>query len=173
MAQPYVGEIRMFAGNFAPAGWAMCAGQLMPIAENDTLFNLIGTTYGGDGQETFGLPDLQGRSPVHMGSLAGTAYTIGEKAGEETVTLTQQQIPLRSHNMLGSAQDGGSSSAPGNVLASLPTGTKFAYGNVAPFKPLDPSSISPVGGSQPHDNRQPYLAISFIISLYGVYPPPN
>ena len=174
MADPYVGEIRMFGGNFAPVGWAFCAGQLVPISEFETLFTLIGTTYGGDGQETFGLPDLQGRSPVHMGTGPdGTNYVIGERSGAETVTLTTQQMPVHSHPMLGSTQVGGSSAASGNVLASLPTGAKFPYGNVAPFKPLDPSSIAPDGGSQPHDNRQPYLTISFIISLYGVYPTPN
>src|SRR4051812_3129401 len=165
MAQPYVGEIRMFAGNFAPAGWMFCDGTPLPIAENDVLFTLIGTTYGGDGQSTFNLPDLQGRSPVHQGTQGGNTFTIGEQAGVESVTLTTQQMPTHTHPMLGSVQPGGSSSAGNNVLASLPAGAKFAYGNVAPFKALDPSSISPNGGSQPHDNRQPYLAVSFIISL--------
>ena len=173
MSDPYVGEIRMFGGSFAPAGWAFCQGQLMPISENDTLFVLIGTTYGGDGEETFGLPDLQARVPVHMGTnpQTGTAYTIGEKAGTETVTLTQQQMPVHSHPFFGSGADGDSATATGNVLATLPAATtKSAYSILGPIGTLDPSSITPVGGSQPHENEQPYLAISFIISLYGIFP---
>ncbi len=173
MSEPYVGEIRMFGGSFAPAGWAFCQGQIMPISENDTLFTLIGTTYGGDGQETFGLPDLQGRVPVHQGtsSSTGTVYTIGEKAGTETVTLTSQQMPVHSHPFFGSGAAGNSATANGNVLAVLPAATtKSAYSILGPIGTLDPSSITPVGGSQPHDNEQPYLAISFIISLYGVFP---
>jgi microcystin-dependent protein len=173
MSDPYIGEIRMFGGSFAPEGWAFCEGQPLPIAEYDTLFQLIGTTFGGDGQQTFGLPDLRGRSPLHAGNLSGTTYTIGEAAGEEAVTLSTAQLPAHTHPMLGSVQVGGSSSATDNVLASLPAGAKFAYGNVGPFKPLDPSSIAPNGGSQPHDNRQPFLAVSFILSLFGVFPPPN
>src|SRR3954468_6024 len=112
MAQPYVGEIRMFAGNFAPAGWAMCAGQLMPISENDTLFTLIGTTYGGDGQETFGLPDLQGRIPIHQGQGPGlpSSYTVGETGGVETVTLTTQQMPSHNHAFMASKAGGAAAS---------------------------------------------------------------
>src|SRR5689334_17233619 len=114
MAQPYVGEIRMFGGNFAPVGWAFCNGALLPISENETLFNLIGTTYGGDGQSTFALPDLQGRFPMHQGTLAGTTFTIGEKGGVETVTLTVNQIPTHSHTPnAGTAS--GSDSPVGNV----------------------------------------------------------
>src|SRR5437588_12855943 len=122
MAQPYVGEIRMFGGSFAPAGWAFCDGALLPISENETLFNLSGTTYGGDGQSTFGLPDLRGRSPLHMGTGGGSSYTIGQAAGEETVTISKGQLTLHTHTMLGSVTPGASSSAQGNVLASLPAG---------------------------------------------------
>jgi len=167
MSNPYVGEIRMFAGNFAPAGWAMCEGQLIPISENDTLFTLIGTTYGGDGQETFALPDLQGRLPLHQGG----GFVIGENAGVETVTLTTTQIPQHSHPMLGS-NDQGSSNAPGNaVLGSTPTAAQaFPYGTDSPLGAIDPSSIQPAGGNQPHDNFQPYLCINFIISLFGIFP---
>jgi len=167
MSDPYIGEIRMFGGNFAPVGWAKCDGQLMPISENDALFNLIGTTYGGDGQETFALPDLRGRLPLHQGS----SFTIGETAGVESVTLTTNQIPQHSHVMLGS-NDQGSSNAPGNaVLASTPTAAQaFPYGTDAPLAGIDPSSIQPSGGSQPHDNFQPYLCVNFIISLFGVFP---
>src|SRR6267143_3034579 len=121
MAQPYVGEIRMFAGNFAPAGWMFCEGQLLPISENETLFNLIGTTYGGDGQSTFALPDLRGRVPIHMGTKAGTTYQLAEKAGEESVTLTVQQIPAHSHALLVSNNAVGLQTNPtGNVLAQSP-----------------------------------------------------
>ena len=169
MGQPYVGEIRMFGGNFAPLGWAFCNGAQMSISENEILFQLIGTTYGGDGMNYFNLPDLQGRSPMHQTS----GFTIGQKGGEESVTLTSQQAPVHSHAALGSEGPGSSASTQGNVLASLPAGTTFAYGNVAPYHALDPSSIGPVGGSQPHENRQPFLAVSFIISLFGVYPTPT
>jgi microcystin-dependent protein len=170
MSNPYVGEIRMFGGTFAPAGWALCQGQLLPISENDVLFNLIGTTYGGDGQETFGLPDLQGRIPLHQGS----GFTIGELSGVESVTLSTSQIPQHPHTMAGS-NDQGSSNAPGNaVLASTPTAAQaFPYGTDPPRGSIDPSSIQPSGGNQPHENMQPFLCINFIISLFGIYPPPN
>ena len=170
MSNPYIGEIRMFGGNFAPVGWALCQGQLMAISENDALFNLIGTTYGGDGQNTFGLPDLQGRLPLHQGS----GFVIGQAAGVESVTLTTTQIPQHGHGMLGS-NDQGSSNAPGNaVLGSTPAAAQaFPYGTDSPLAAIDPSSIQPSGGSQPHDNFQPYLCINFIIALYGVYPTQN
>src|SRR3954466_14331052 len=121
MGSPYVGEIRMFAGNFQPAGWAFCDGRLIPISENDVLFNLIGTTYGGDGQETFALPNLQSRVPIHQGTGPGigTTYTLGEAFGVESVTLTQQQIPTHSHALLASGSDGNSAAATSNVPAVL------------------------------------------------------
>jgi microcystin-dependent protein len=167
MSSPYIGEIRMFAGNFAPAGWALCQGQLLAISENDALFNLIGTTYGGDGQNTFALPNLAGRVPLHQGS----SFVIGELAGVESVTLTTTQIPQHPHAMLGS-NDQGSSNAPGNaVLASTPTAAQaFPYGTDSPLGGIDPSSIQPTGGNQPHENMQPYLCVNFIISLFGIYP---
>jgi microcystin-dependent protein len=168
MAQPYVGEIRIFAGNFAPVGWALCQGQTMPISENDTLFQLIGTTYGGDGEETFMLPDLQGRAPVHFGTNLGITFQMGEKAGVESVTLSTQQIPVHSHAFLGSAANGSQASANNNVLASSTVITPYA--SETPNKAMAASSIQPVGGSQPHENMQPYLCLNFIISLYGIYP---
>lgn len=171
MGEPYVGEIRMFAGSFAPAGWAMCQGQLMPISENDTLFNLIGTTYGGDGQETFGLPDLQGRAPVHMGQGPGISqnYVIGEKAGVESVTLTTNQIPIHTHSFVASS-DAGQSAQPQNALfALLPTGNLYTQPQ-QPAVNLNSNMLSAAGGSQPHENIQPYLCITFIISLFGVFP---
>ncbi len=174
MSSPYVGEIRMFGGNFAPVGWAFCDGQLLPISENDTLFNLIGTTYGGDGQETFALPNLQSRVPMHQGQGPGISqtYVIGELAGVEQVTLTPQQIPNHTHPLIGASINGNNSDPSGNFLANSTV--------VTPYDPLDPpdkamapTSIQLAGGSQPHDNVQPFLCINFIISLFGLYPSPN
>jgi microcystin-dependent protein len=174
MGQPYVGEIRMFAGNFAPAGWMFCSGQLLPISENDVLFQLIGTTYGGDGQETFGLPDLQGRVPVHMGQGPGLGtYQIGEKVGVENVTLTTNQMPIHSHPLLASSDAGNSPNPGGNVLAKSVTQNVFLYLEDTTAVNLASSAMTPNGGSQPHDNMQPYLCISFIISLFGIFPSPN
>src|SRR3954451_4524677 len=172
MAQPYVGEIRMFAGNFAPAGWAMCIGQLMPISENDTLFNLIGTTYGGDGQETFGLPDLQGRIPIHQGQGSGTSnYVIGERAGVENVTVTVQQMPIHNHAFVVSTAPGGSGSPKDNVPASPPVAKLYRAGT--PSDPFPGTLIQTTFGSQPHDNLMPYIVINYIISLYGIFPSQN
>jgi microcystin-dependent protein len=168
MSNPYVGEIRIFAGNFAPAGWALCQGQLIPISENDTLFNLIGTTYGGDGQETFGLPDLQGRIPIHNGTDAGTTYQIGEKAGVESVTLTTQQIPAHNHSLIASTDAGTQPSGANSVLAA--SNNVKIYKASTPASQLDGQVIKPAGGSQPHDNIQPFLCINYIISLFGVFP---
>jgi microcystin-dependent protein len=165
MAQPYVGEIRMFGGNFAPAGWALCDGQLLPISENETLFNLIGTTYGGDGPSTFALPDLRGRIPVHQGG----GFTLAQTGGDETVTLTAQQIPIHSHAFLASADDAGTTNAQGNVLAQTPSYTPY-IGGVLANTALHPSSMGSAGGNQPHNNFQPYLCINFIISLFGIFP---
>lgn len=172
MGQPYIGEIRMFGGNFAPAGWAFCNGQLLPIAENDALFNLIGTTYGGDGQETFGLPNLQGRAPVHQGTGPGlSTYQLGEAAGVESVTLTINQIPIHTHPLLATEISAQNPQPEGSVLSQSPTIQPYLTdaGQVA----LSPNAVSPVGGSQPHENMQPFLCISFIISLFGVFPSPT
>jgi microcystin-dependent protein len=163
MAQPYVGEIRMFAGNFAPAGWMFCEGQLLPIAENETLFNLIGTTYGGDGQSTFALPDLRGRLPIHQGN----GFTLAETGGAETVTLTVQQMAAHSHAMLAS-NDIPTLSSPANNVLGQAAAKFYRAGN--PTVQLNPAAIGPVGGSQPHTNFQPYLCIDFIISLFGIFP---
>jgi microcystin-dependent protein len=171
MSSPYIGEIRMFGGNFAPAGWAMCQGQLMPISQNDALFTLIGTTYGGDGQETFGLPDLQGRMPIHAGQGPGISqnYQLGEQAGVESVTLSTQQIPAHNH-ALGCASDFAQDAQPQNgFFAQLNTGTLY-IGPADPLANLNAGMASPVGGSQPHDNMMPYLCVTFILSLFGVFP---
>ncbi len=169
MAQPYIGEIRMFGGSFAPAGWAFCNGQTLAISENDALFTLIGTTYGGDGQETFNLPDLQGRVPVHMGSLpGGGTYTIGEEGGVESVNLTLQQIPNHNHSFLASTGPGTAPTPVGNIVGeSVSLNTLIQD---TPGAAMNAAAITGTGGSQPHENMQPYLCISFIISLFGIFP---
>lgn len=167
MAQPYVGEIRIFAGNFAPAGWQFCSGQLLPISENETLFQLIGTTYGGDGQSTFGLPDLRGRIPVHMGS----GYVLATSGGVEQVTLTATQISAHGHALLAAAVTGDQVGAAGNLPANSFNVTPYV--NEAPNGNMSGSAISSVGGSQPHENFQPYLCVNFIISLFGIFPSPT
>ena len=176
MAQPYIGEIRMGGWNFAPVGWLFCDGQSLPISENEALFQLIGTTYGGDGQETFNLPNLQSRTPMHMGNGPdGVTYPLAQAAGVETVTLTTQQIPVHTHQMVGSVDVATTNQPNNNVLGSItPAGTQRAFRSV----PLDtmaisPTSVTPAGGSQPHDNLQPYTTISFIISLFGIFPQPT
>ena len=163
MAQPYVGEVRIFAGNFAPAGWMFCEGQLLPISEYETLFNLIGTTYGGDGQSTFALPDLRGRLPLHFGN----GFTLAETGGVETVTLTASQIPAHTHPMLASSAiptlSNPGSNVPGQAAAKF-----YRAGN--PTVALNAGSVGSTGGSQPHTNFQPYLCLDFIISLFGIFP---
>ena len=168
MGSPYVGEIRLFAGNFAPAGWAMCNGALMPISENDTLFNLIGTTYGGDGQETFAVPDLQGRAPVHRSAN----MVQGEIGGEPSVSLTSQQIPTHNHAFIASQDLANQPTPGGNVLAQ--SGTLQWYLEDTPTQALSPDALQPyLGGNQPHDNMPPYLVMTYIISLFGIYPTPT
>jgi microcystin-dependent protein len=164
MAQPYVGEIRMFAGNFAPAGWMFCEGQLLPISENETLFQLIGTTYGGDGEETFALPDLRGRLPMHFGN----GFILAETGGVEEVTLTVQQIPVHSHPMTASSDIANTPNPGGNVLAR--SGQVNMFFNGSPSVQMSPQMVGPVGGNQPHTNFQPYLCVDFIISLFGLFP---
>jgi microcystin-dependent protein len=164
----------MFAGTFNPSGWAFCKGQLLPISEYETLFNLIGTTYGGDGQETFAVPDLQGRVPVHNGQGPGISqnYVIGEEGGVEEVTLSTQQIPKHNHMMLASTGPGGSTSPEGNMIGSPPA-VKLFVAEEVPTKAMAASMVAPVGGSQPHENRMPYLTVTYIISLFGIYPSPT
>jgi microcystin-dependent protein len=167
MADPYTGEIRMFAGNFAPMGWAFCNGQLLPIAENGVLFQLIQTTYGGDGQETFALPDLRGRLPLHQ----TTGFGMGQIGGVEQVTLTVNQIPSHNHAALASLNNATASTVSGNVTGVV--GATQIYREVNPATAMSASSMTPTGGSQPHTNMQPYLCINFIIALYGPFPSPN
>jgi microcystin-dependent protein len=168
MAQPYVGEIRMFGGNFAPAGWMFCEGQLLPISENETLFQLIGTTYGGDGESTFALPDLRGRIPLHQGN----GFILAETGGAEEITLTTSQIPSHTHPMLANNTQG-STQTPSNTVVLAGSPNLDLYISDIANQPLSPTSVTPVGGSQPHTNFQPYLCIDFIISLFGIFPSPT
>jgi len=177
LANPYIGEIRIFGGNFPPMGWAFCDGQLIAISEYDTLYNLIGTTYGGDGQNTFGIPDMRGRVVTHMGTSSGQTYVQGQMIGAETVTLTTNQIPQHTHPVLATTTTGstGTPSSGAMLATGGPAGT-----TVTPYAafggnqiPMSPNSTTVAGGSQPHDNMQPYLGLNFIISLYGIYPTPD
>lgn len=169
MAQPYVGEIRMFAGNFAPAGWQFCDGSLLPISENETLFQLIGTTYGGDGQSTFAMPDLRGRVPMHMGS----GFVLAETGGAEQITLTVAQTPAHSHPFLATVNLANATTPQNNLVAQTNVAGVQEFFPAPGGQPLAANSITPVGGSQPHDNMQPYLCVSFIISLFGIFPSPT
>src|ERR1051326_1409597 len=171
MGTPYVGEIRMFAGNFAPNGWMFCEGQTLPISENDVLFTLIGTTYGGDGQTTFNLPNLSSRLPVHMGTGGGSSYVIGQAAGVESVTLTTSQIPAHSHVPQANSGAGSQGSPGGGVWAQQ--AQNLPYSDQPPSLAMAANAIGPTGGSQPHDNMVPFLCINFIISLFGVFPSPT
>src|SRR5688572_19651521 len=170
MAQPFVGEIRIFAGNFAPNGWMFCEGQTLPISENEVLFQLIGTTYGGDGEETFNLPNLASRVPIHMGTGPdGTTYQLGEMAGTEQETLTVQQIPNHTHPFTASQADGTIANPQNSVVATAPAGINIFFEDT-PTANMNANAIAPQGGSQPHENTQPFLCINFIISLFGVFP---
>jgi len=157
----------MFAGNFAPAGWMFCEGQLLPISENETLFQLLGTTYGGDGESTFALPDLRGRIPIHQGN----GFILAETGGAEEITLTVQQIAAHSHPLLATASIGTQPTAQANVLAK--TTNVDLYSGDPPDVSLSPVAVGSVGGSQPHTNFQPYLCVDFIISLFGIFPSPT
>jgi len=165
MSQPYVGEIRMFGGNFAPAGWALCQGQLIPISGYETLFNLIGTTYGGDGQSTFAVPNLSSRLPIHQGS----GFTIGQNGGVENVTLNLNQIPAHTHSVLASPNASNSALPGGNYLSKGPDIYDVNTAGTAVMA----ANISNIGGNVAHSNIQPYLAINFILSLFGVFPSPS
>lgn len=170
---PFIGEIRIFAGNFPPAGWMFCDGNTLPISENDALFTLIGTTYGGDGEETFNLPDLRGRLPVHNGTLASTTFQLGEQAGSEEATLTTQQIPIHTHLMQCSSGGQANTSNPQAAIAAPSDISQYSTqpANVQMGTPATTSD--PAGGSQPHTNYMPYLCVNFIISLFGDFPSPT
>jgi microcystin-dependent protein len=163
MSSPFIGEIRMFAGNFAPVGWAFCDGTLMAISQNDALFNLIGTTYGGDGQTTFALPNLQSSVPVHV----GPGFALGQTGGAETVTLTTSQIPAHSHVPLANSAPGTQAGPSGGAWAES---TLDQFSSSSPSVNMSPAALGSSGGSQPHDNMAPFLVINFILSLFGIFP---
>lgn len=168
MSSPFTGEIRMFAGNFAPVGWALCQGQLMAIAENDALFTLLGTTYGGDGQTTFGLPDLRGRIPVHQ----GPGFVLGQLAGTESVTLNISQLPSHNHPAQATSAAGTQLSPANGVWASGVSSNPYSAAN-PPAASMSPSALAGTGGNQPHENLMPVLTINFIIALFGIFPSRN
>ncbi len=171
MGTPFIGEIRMFGGNFAPRGFAFCHGQLLAISQNDVLFSLIGTTYGGDGQSTFALPDLRGRIPVHAGQGPGlSSYVLGQSAGSETVTLTQGQFPAHTHAAQAQSAAGNQPAPGGGIWAA--SGLNQFSAN-PPSAGMSPAAIGPAGGSLPHDNMMPFQVVSFIIALEGIYPAQN
>ncbi len=171
MSEPFVGEIRMFAGNFAPRGWAFCDGQLLAVSQNDALFSLLGTIYGGDGRTTFGLPDLRGRIPIHAGSGPGLSQRrLGAKSGTEKVTLTINQVPSHTHNVVATNSQGTERNPSGNIMAR--SGGDI-YRQATPNGTMATSTLTNVGGSQSHTNLMPALCIHFIIALVGIYPSRN
>jgi microcystin-dependent protein len=172
MSEPYVGQITMFAGNFAPRGWAFCDGQLLSVSSNDALFSLLGTIYGGDGRTTFGLPDLRGRIPIHYGSGPGlTERRLGSKSGEEKVTLNRNELPIHTHTLQASTAGGIASNPSDACLASSPN--VRLYRDVAPTVPMAATAVTSVGGSRDHNNLAPFQCVNFIIALFGVYPSRN
>jgi len=169
MSEPFVGEIRMFAGNFSPRGWAFCDGQLLAVSQNDALFSLVGTIYGGDGRTTFGLPDMRGRLPIHRGQGPGlSTRNIGGRGGREEETLTVNQMPSHSHSLQASAEPAVSPNPQGRVLAEAPTDRVYRPGSADVGMAFN--TVSPVGGSQSHTNLMPFLCVHFIIALVGIYP---
>lgn len=170
---PYIGEIRLFAGNFAPAGWELCQGQLMSIAESDTLFMLFGATYGGDGETTFALPDLRGRAPIHQGTLSGQTFKVGQEGGTELVPLTPAEIPSHSHRLQSFGGNPSQTSPAGALLSDTGPSQLRAYGTSNPKVALAPTSVAAAGNGVPHDNMQPFLAVSYVISVFGEFPNPH
>ncbi len=171
MAEPFIGQIIMFGGNFAPVGYALCNGQLLPISQNTALFSLLGTTYGGNGTTTFALPNLQGRVPIHMGQGPGPSpYYLGQEGGSETVTLTVPQIPSHNHPAGCQSGDANSQSPAGNIPAKEVAGATAVYSTSQPNATMAAGAIGLTGGNQPHENLPPFLTLNFCIALQGIYP---
>ena len=175
MSEPFVAEIRIFAFNFAPRGWAFCNGQLLPIAQNTALFSLLGTTYGGNGQTTFGLPNLQGQAPMHPGQGPGLSnYVLGEQGGSQTVTLIGSELPAHTHQARANTGTAGQAGPGGNVPASLAGRTPPPlYQSGAPNAALSPQALTVSGSGSPHNNLQPYLVLNFCIAMQGIFPSRN
>jgi microcystin-dependent protein len=173
MADPFVAEIRIFPFNFAPRGWAWCDGQLLPLSQNTALFSLLGTTYGGNGKSNFGLPDLQGRTPMHPGQGPGLSlHDLGETGGEETVTLLESEIPTHSHTLMATNEDGTQGSLTADITVATSVGGKLYQTNVsANLTSMNANALAPAGGDAAHNNLQPYLTCYFCIALQGVFPP--
>jgi microcystin-dependent protein len=174
MSEPFIGQIIIFAGNFAPRGWAFCNGQLLSIAQNTALFSILGTTYGGNGQTTFALPNLQGRLAMHAGSGPGlTPRDLGEVGGGETVTLTNSQMPAHNHVLACNTNPGNQTQPEANILGAESASATQVYTNAQPNQTMSPLSISASGGSQPHDNMPPFQCLNYIIALEGIFPSRN
>ncbi|RMF80915.1 MAG: phage tail protein [Chloroflexi bacterium] len=172
MSEPFLAEVRMVGFNFAPRGWALCDGQILPINQNQSLYSLLGTTYGGDGRTSFALPDLRGRTPIHVGQSNGGAFhQLGSKGGEETHTLTAAEMPAHDHQLQGTDTVAAQSDDPTNHL--LASSSQPAYGQFTTAVAMDPASVANAGGGQAHDNMQPYLVVNFVIALQGLFPSRN
>ncbi|MBD2099557.1 phage tail protein [Leptolyngbya sp. FACHB-261] len=170
MSEPFIGEIRLFAGNFAPRGWAFCDGQLLPLAQSTALFSILGTTYGGNGKTTFALPDLRGRVPIHAGTGSGLSpYELGQAGGQEQVMLTVAELPTHSHDVSVNSKKANQLEPVGHILAEAERRKIYSTGN--PDATMHSATIANTGHSQPHENRQPYLALHYIIALEGFFPP--
>jgi microcystin-dependent protein len=172
MTDPFVAEIRIFAGNFAPTGWAQCDGQLLPISQNTALFSLLGTTYGGNGKSNFALPDLQGRAPMHPGQGPGLSlHDLGETGGSETVSLLESEIPSHSHAQRAASDDGDLKAPTASRVLGRSTNGFLYQSSTSGLQPMSDQALAPAGGDQPHNNMQPYLTCYFCIALQGVFPP--
>jgi microcystin-dependent protein len=171
MADPFVAEIRIFAFNFAPKGWAFCDGQILPLSQNTALFSLLGTTYGGDAKTNFALPNMQGNAPMHPGQGPGfSLHDLGETGGSQTVSLLESEIPSHSHQVSVSVRDA-TSRLPAGLLLAKGIGVQVYANPAAPTVSLNENALTPAGGDQPHNNMQPYLTLNFCIALQGVFPP--
>lgn len=170
MSEPFLGEVRIVGFNFAPRGWAFCDGQILPISQNQSLYSLLGTTYGGDGRTSFALPDLRGRTPIHVGSSNGSIHLLGQRGGEETHTLNAAEMPQHTHTLRGSSTDGDAPVPSGFVFARTPPQIYRAPANLTP---LHSGSVTNVGGGQAHNNMQPTLVLNFCIALQGLFPSRN